>query len=187
MIIGITGWMASGKDTVAEYLKSKGYATYSLSDVIRGELRKDGLEVNRENLRIRGNELRDKYGAGYLAEQAIKNIQTVGGNNWVIPSIRQSGEVVELRKDPSFVLWEINTPIEIRYERMKARDKNGEDDGIDSVDELRRRESLESGESKNAQQIDVVAKMSDRVIDNSGSLDDLYKNIDEALEKNAQK
>ncbi len=37
MILGITGTFAAGKDTVAEYLKTKGFSVFSLSDAIRDE------------------------------------------------------------------------------------------------------------------------------------------------------
>jgi len=37
VVIGLVGRNASGKGQVAEYLKSKGFIYYSLSDVIRNE------------------------------------------------------------------------------------------------------------------------------------------------------
>ena len=40
MIIGITGSYASGKDTVASILQEKGFIHYSLSDILREELKK---------------------------------------------------------------------------------------------------------------------------------------------------
>ena len=66
MIIGLTGKNASGKGEVANYLKTKGFVYYSLSDVLREEATKRGLEHTRDNLINLGNELRKKYGANYL-------------------------------------------------------------------------------------------------------------------------
>ncbi|MCJ7582348.1 MAG: AAA family ATPase, partial [Candidatus Aminicenantes bacterium] len=57
-IIGLTGTNGSGKGAAAEYFISKGYAFFSLSDVIREELKKDGCEPTRDNLIRKGNELR---------------------------------------------------------------------------------------------------------------------------------
>ena len=44
MILGITGTIRSGKDTAANYLVSKGFTHYSLSDYIRKVVREQGLD-----------------------------------------------------------------------------------------------------------------------------------------------
>ena len=67
MIIALTGKNASGKGEVANYLKTKGFVYYSLSDELRGEATKRNLEHSRDNLTNLGNELREKYGPNYLA------------------------------------------------------------------------------------------------------------------------
>jgi len=181
MIIGVTGWFASGKDTVADYLKEKGFQSISLSDILREKLREEGIEVIRENLLKKGNELRSKYGTGHLAELALKRIEIDGGKNWIIPSVRQVGEIKELRKNKDFVLWEINAPLETRFERMRKRDKNGEDDAIDTIEEFKRREELETSGKKNAPQLDLVIPMADTIVDNSGTFEELHKKIDELI------
>ena len=76
MIIGLTGRNASGKGEAANYLKEKGFIYYSLSDVIREEATKRGLEHSRDILIKLGNELREKHGAGYLAEQISNKLKT---------------------------------------------------------------------------------------------------------------
>ncbi len=58
MIIGLVGRNAAGKGEAANYLKSKGFVYYSLSDAIREEAAKRGLEHSRDNLINLGNELR---------------------------------------------------------------------------------------------------------------------------------
>jgi len=62
MIIGLTGKNGSGKTAVSEYLQSRGFEYYSLSDEIRREIRGRGLEITREILIDVGNELREKFG-----------------------------------------------------------------------------------------------------------------------------
>ncbi|PIS07713.1 hypothetical protein COT78_01945 [Candidatus Berkelbacteria bacterium CG10_big_fil_rev_8_21_14_0_10_43_13] len=181
MIIGVTGWFASGKDTVADYLKEKGLQSISLSDILREKLREEGIEVIRENLLKKGNELREKHGTGHLAELALARIKKVGGKNWIIPSVRQVGEIEELRKSNEFVLWEIYAPIEIRFDRMRKRDKNGEDDAIDTIEEFKKREQLETSGKKNAPQLDLVIPMADIIVDNSGTFEKLYTKIDKLI------
>ena len=74
MIIGLTGKNAAGKGEVANYLKTKGFIYYSLSDAIRKEATKRGLEHSRNNLINLGNELRKNFAPSYLAEQINKKI-----------------------------------------------------------------------------------------------------------------
>ena len=50
MIIGLTGSYGAGKDTVADYLKAKGFGYHSLSDILRGELVRSGQSITRESL-----------------------------------------------------------------------------------------------------------------------------------------
>ncbi|MFA6963813.1 MAG: AAA family ATPase [Patescibacteria group bacterium] len=181
MIIGITGWFAGGKDTVGDYLvEKKGYKRVSLSDIIRDHLRAEGKELIRENLLQKGNELRAEFGTGYLAEQALKKINETGGD-WVVPAVRQTGEVEALKKSPDFELWEIYAPIEIRFQRMQARNKGGEDDAIKTIDDLVAKEEQEKSGANNAPQIDLTTAMADRKIDNSGNFDDLYQKIDKII------
>ena len=67
MIIGLTGKNAAGKGEIANYLKTKGFVYYSLSDVIREEATKRGLEHTRDNLIRLGTEMRETHGNSILA------------------------------------------------------------------------------------------------------------------------
>jgi len=88
-LIGLTGTNGAGKGEVANFLKKKGYAYYSLSDLVRQELNKEGKELNRNNLIKMGNKLREKFGADILARLVVKKIR----GKAVIDSIRNPKEV----------------------------------------------------------------------------------------------
>ena len=183
MIIGITGWMAAGKDTVADYLiEKRGFLYISLSDIIREALRAEGREVSRDNLREKGNELRDQYGPDYLAQQALKIVVANPEKDYVIPSIRQSAEVRVLRDNPAFKLWAVVGPIEERFARMQVR-KRGDDQLITSIEVLKEKEDAENGGTANCQEVGVTVSMADVTIDNSGTFDELYAKVDETLGK----
>jgi dephospho-CoA kinase len=186
MIIGITGLFASGKDTVGDYLVSKGFGRVSLSDLIREALTSEGEAITRESLREKGNELREKYGDGYLAKKAREKIENQSKSDWIIPSIRHSSEVAELRKIPDFILLNVSSSIETRFERLSKRNKETprkEDLAIKTIEDLRERERLEMAESGSAQQLGKVAAEADVTANNDGTIDDLYKNVDNILEK----
>lgn len=184
MIIGITGFNSSGKDTAAEHLKKKGFTSFSLSDMIRDEATKRGISQDRANLQKLGNELREKFGAGVLAKMAV---QRVHGKNtdFVITSIRNPSEVEELRKLKEFVLFGVDCPIETRYERARnrARDKD-----VISFEKFKESEQLENSSLETGQQLDKVMKMSDRRIANDSTVEIFHKRIDDALlERNKTK
>jgi dCMP deaminase len=124
MIVGITGFFCSGKDTIADLLREKGFAHVSLSDIIREELSARRQSITIPHLTATGNELRRVHGAGVLAERALT--RTDFGRNWVITSIRHPAEVAALRRRIDFVLLFVDAPQRVRFERSLARARPGD-------------------------------------------------------------
>jgi len=176
MIIGITGTNGSGKDTVAEYLKKKGFTHYSLSDVIRHELKKHNIEETRDNLIMMGNKMREEYGPSVLAAE-VKELM-IGNDKFVISSIRNPAEVEELKKMEGFMLIAVDAPIETRFKRVSSR---GRFEGAANLEEFRKKEELEMSDDTNAQQIHNVIKIADLLIINDGTVEELHKKIDEVI------
>ena len=50
MIIGVTGTIGAGKETVVQYLKKKGFEMFSFSRMIRQEALKRGYAMDRARL-----------------------------------------------------------------------------------------------------------------------------------------
>ena len=120
MIIGLTGRIAAGKGVVANYLKGKGFNYLSLSQAVRDEATKRGIEHTRKNLQDLGNELRIKQGNSVWAQKIIKLI--VDGHH-VIDGIRNHKEILELKKLKDFILVSVDAPQEIRFKRVILRGK----------------------------------------------------------------
>lgn len=179
-IIGVTGTNASGKDTVAEYLRDKyGFKNYSLSDEIRIELTNKGLDHSRENLIRMGNEIRENYEANELALRAIKRIKDDNITNVIITSIRNPAEVEEFKKDfPSFKLIFVDAPIEIRYERSVARGKVGDGENLEDFKDKEARE-LDGGTK--GQRLIATSKLADFKIINDKDLEYLHKETEKVL------
>src|SRR5215475_2982517 len=102
MLIGLTGRNASGKGEVAKYLERKSFYYFSLSDVIRDEIRRRDKPMTREILIDTGNELRHQYGPAVLAQRILDKIES--DKHYVIDSIRNPKEVEALRSTKSFKL-----------------------------------------------------------------------------------
>ena len=177
MIIGLTGTNASGKTSIVEYLKSKGFEYHSLSDVIREELTRRGLEHSRDNLRRVGNELRQTFGAAALAEIVSQNI---GAKRVIIDSIRNVAEVARLRELKQFYLIAVDAPLEVRFQRAKSR---GRAENADDIQAFADAENKEKSRTATAQNIDQCMKLADFTIHNDGSLVDLHNKVDAILTK----
>ncbi len=177
MIIGVTGMYCSGKDTVAEYLEKKGFTHFSLSDLIREELGRRGIEVTRDNLIRVANELRTEFGHGVLGERALLKMKEKDGD-FVISSIRHPGEVKALKKHGHFFLIEVRAPLNQRFVRIKKRDREKDPK---TLSELKAKEKLESQESGPGQQLTNVIKMANSVIVNDSTRKKLQGKTDRML------
>jgi len=177
MIIGLTGENCAGKDTVAEHLKRKGFYYLSLSDVIRDELATEGKQITRENLIAKGNELREKFGPAVLAARTIAKIE--GSKNYAVISIRNPAEVSELAKTPNFHLIHVTASANVRFERMKARGREGDPKTLEGFMALEKAEYASA--DKNKQQLSQVMKLASKKIENESDLAHLYESMDKTL------
>ena len=177
MIIGLTGENCSGKSTIAEYLMKKGFYYYSLSDIIREEVKAEGKAVTRENLIRKGNELREKFGPGILGARMAQKVQK--DKNYVIDSIRNPAEVEELRKLGRFFLFYVTAPPEIRFERIKARRREEDPQTYEAFMHIESME-MENAE-KTKQNLKGTFALAERKIVNDRGFSDLHDSIDRSL------
>jgi len=177
VIIGLTGENCAGKGTVAAYLAKKSFYYYSLSDVIREELAREGREATRESLVRKGNELRRKYGEGILAEKVALKLEP--GKNYVIDSIRHPEEAAVFKKRSDFILVHVTAPPEIRFERMRARGREDDPRTLEAF--LRLEEQEAKSKESSGQQLLRTIGMADRRIENNSTLEHLYDMVDALL------
>ena len=182
MIIGLTGKNACGKGETASYLKSKGFIYFSLSDVVREEATKRGLDHSRDNLIKIGNELRKNFAPNYLAQQInLKTAEILKNNpkqNFAIDSIRSPFEAKELMKNKDFTLVGVDAPIETRFKRLLERNRIGD---AKTLEDFKAQEERENLKSDTNQQMDGTFKLSQEIIRNDGSLEQLHIKIDDLL------
>jgi dCMP deaminase len=179
LIIGVTGLLSSGKDEMASYLLTKGFAHLSLSDIVREELARNGESITREALRELGDELRRKSGPGILARLAAGKMQK--GRDYVISSIRNPDEISELKKLGAFTLVRVEAPIELRFKRAKDRNRESEKA---TLEEFRWAEEAETASRNPAsQQLHACMKSADKAINNDNSLDHFHTKINVLLEE----
>ncbi len=177
VIIGITGMYCSGKDTVAEHLVKKGFTHISLSDLIREELGRRGIEVTRDNLIRVANEMRAEHGHGVLGERALHRMKEKEGDH-VITSIRHPAEAKALMQHGHFFLVEVRAPIKMRFQRIKKRNREKDPK---TLKELKEKEKLECQERGPGQQLTNVIKMAKYVLNNDSTKQKQRKKVDKLL------
>ena len=181
MIVGVTGFFCSGKDTMAHALQAKGFEHVSLSDMIRAELRRRGMKVTIPNLTKVGNELRRQSGPGVLAARAIECMDF--SRNWVVTSIRHPAEVEALRSRPDFVMVFVEAPRRARFERSKGRARSGDPQSFeDFVAEETRQMRAEGGDAA-AQDLAACRLAADLKIRNDGAPEAFERRILRFLKK----
>jgi dCMP deaminase len=174
MIVGIAGLNGSGKSAAVAFLSEASFVPLSLSDVIRSELTRRGIEETRERMIEVGNELRRLEGADVLARRLASRISS--DRNYVIDSIRNPAEVGALRElSKDFRLYWIDATDDVRLERIRARGRRGDPSSREDLAAVEKRER-KSGDAL-AQQLDAVRDMADESIRNDGSIEDLHESI----------
>jgi len=177
MIIGLTGKNGSGKTAVCEYLKKRGFLYRSLSDEIRDEISRRGGAIDRKFLIEVGNDLRNNFGPGVLAERILKGLEH--DQNYVIDSIRNPSEVEVFRGSENFALLGLDADPEIRFIRSRER---GRENAAQTLEQFLDEESRElDSENPARQQLNATLSVTDHIVENNGMLEDLHRRLDEIL------
>jgi len=180
MILGLTGTLGAGKAWTSNYIKQHyDFILISLSDFIRDELRKKGIEDDMNSLFKMGNELRARYGAGCLAEKALEFKKKNKIKNLIVRSVRHPKEVEILRSSgEKFHLIKVDGPLELRWERYNS---HVSEEGQLSLEEFIRFENSQMEGSKYHQQLRKCMEMADGTIFNDGNLRSLAGQIEEEI------
>ncbi|NCA93660.1 MAG: hypothetical protein EOM84_00615 [Sphingobacteriia bacterium] len=180
MIFGIAGEIAAGKGTVACYLADKYNAsTHRFSVALRDIAKRVYLEESRENLQKISTLLRDNFDDNILSKVIFEDVKKDINPLVVIDGVRRMADVEFFQKIPEFKLVYIETDLKKRYERITERNENVDDEGK-TLDDFRRDHKKEA-----ELQIKYLRDEADFVIDNNGTLEDLYRQIDDLM-KNSQ-
>jgi len=178
IILGLTGKIGSGKDTVAKYLMEKfGGQSFSYSDALAEVLNIYNLPVTRENLQKLSTVLRQNFSEDILANAMEKKVSQAAGPVVAITNVRREADIADIKKLPNFYLIYVETDQKIRYQRYLKRNQS-EGDREMTFEEFQKRDSAES-----EAQIEGLKNKADFVLNNNGTVADFYKQIDSVFEK----
>jgi dephospho-CoA kinase len=178
IVIGLAGQIASGKDTIADYIVKKyGGISLSYSQSLRDILNRIFQPIDRANLVWLGQTLVDRFGTDILSKVLSKEIELSDKKIFVLSNIRREGDISCFKDWPGFVLIGVETDPKICYERLTKRSQNT-DDQIKTWEQFQKDLQLSTEVT-----IDGLIKKSSIQVNNDGSLEDLYKQVDKIIEE----
>lgn len=183
MIIGLSGTLAAGKDTVADYLVEKeGFEHISLSAVLRKVAAEKGIETTMENLTKLGNSLKTEYSADYLVNRAKKEVDF--SKDIVVSSIRQPEEIESLKREKDFYMIFVDADIKIRFERLVKRGRAGD---VGEFEKFKEQEEKQLNGQSGGMNLSKCRKMADYVIVNNCSIEEFKDRIKQTFQQIKEK
>lgn len=179
MIIGVAGPICSGKDSLGRIFAEKGFELISTGDIIREEMRKEGIEITRENLQKFAGEMRKKEGLSYPSNKLSRILKA--DKNYFVQGFRNDDETREFKKIGKLIA--LDAPAKLRFERMKARNREKDPTDFDKFLEIDKMELYGYGEKGFGFNIKKCMDMADHLIVNDGSEEDLRKKVEDLLDK----
>ena len=178
IIIGFTGLMASGKDAAKKYLEENYQAeSFRFSSIMRDVLKRINVEMSRTNLSAVSLCLRQTFGEDLFAKVIANDAQNANSDIVVVDGVRRLADIAHLSKLDGFHLVAIEADPKIRHERLVKRGENvGESDKTYE-------QFIADHQAETELTIPEVMSKADLRINNDGNFEDLYKQIDELVEK----
>jgi len=177
IVIALVGEIASGKGIIVDHLRSKDFEVHSLSDIVREEAAKRGLEPTRSTLQNLGNVLRNTYGSDVLARRTVDKI--VSSQNLVIDGVRNPHEIFHFKREINASVVGVIAPYDLRLQRYLQRaSKRREDTATAESFRLADLRDHGKGENNTGQQVQACLDLSDIIINNDSTINVLIMNID---------
>ncbi len=176
-VIGLSGRIGGGKGTIGEYLASEyGAEGRRFSDILRDLLLRLHIPAEREALQNMGATLRLRFGDDVLVQTLKKDLEAAKADIVMVDGVRYPNEVQMLRGFEKSLLFFVDAPPKIRFERVRKRGEKGEDK-ID-YEEFLRAENRET-----ERYLDEIKAVADYRLDNSSSFKNLYQQVNKALKE----
>lgn len=178
IIIGLAGKIACGKETVGKYLM-KNYKAEKVrfSDPLRQILGIIDIPDSRENMQKLSTLLRQNFDENILANAIVKLISHLKSNLIILDGVRRLADIANLKNLKNFFLIYTDADARKRYERCVKRNENPGDS------EMTREEFNERDRAEAETQIESLKSKANFVIENNGTFEELYEQIENILRK----
>jgi dephospho-CoA kinase len=177
-ILGLAGEIASGKGTAAKYICEKyGGSSHRFSTMLRDVAKRMYLEENRENIQKISTIFRQNFSDDLMSKVIYHDVKNDEHEYVTVDGVRRAPDIDYLKKLSGFKLVYIEADMEKRFERLTKRGENTDDVGK-SFEEFKK-----DHERETELRIKDLKNIADFVIDNNGSFEELYRQIDSIIEK----
>lgn len=178
IIIGIVAEMAAGKTTATDYLKEKYQAvSFRFSDPLRDILERLHLEHTRGNLQTLSTSLRQNFSEDILSKVLALDVKNSDNHIIITEGIRRPSDITYLKEIPGFCLISLEADQKIRFERITKRSENPDDQNKTWE------EFVAEGNQESEQKIKEISNEAKFHINNNGTAEELYKQLDELITK----
>jgi dephospho-CoA kinase len=174
-VVVLAGMPGAGKSLASTVAKQSGIPVLVSGDVVRLEAKKRGLEPTRSNLGRLMLEIRKKEGMGAVARRLLPLIDQTTAPVVVYEGARNMEEIDELKKHYTVSSVAVHASPRSRYQRLLRRKRQDQPNNWKQFLERDNRE-LKVG-------IGRVISLSDRMIENEETKDQLKKQTRRVLKK----
>jgi len=177
-IIAFTGMPCSGKTEAVEVAKMLDLPVIRMGDMVWEEVKKQGLELNDENVGTIADSMRKKHGKNIWAKRTIDKITSLNiTDKIIVDGVRNIEEVNLFKKELSnnFILIAITTSDEERKKRSLLRQRRDDSNNLKKIEERDKRE-IRWG-------IRELISTADIIISNENSINDFRREIKDVLKK----
>jgi len=160
----------AGKSTASEISQGMGFEVFRMGDDVRMEAERRKMLPTDENLGLVMLQLRQSGGPVAIANLSKQRIEKEAKSSFVlIDGVRNMNEFLEFKKLGKAVLVTIHASPSKRFQFLQARGRSDSPNSFQSFESRDRRElSVGIGES---------IALSDEVVINNGSIEDLKKDV----------
>ncbi|MFZ1242621.1 MAG: AAA family ATPase [Candidatus Saccharimonas sp.] len=178
-IIAFVGLPGSGKSEAVKYLADKGYPKVYFGGVVLGAMNEAALEHTAENEQRFREELRQKEGKDFVAQRIVKQIHELvesGQHRIVADGLYTWTEYKVLKHEfpGELAVVAIVAPKRLRHHRLSLRPIRPLTEDEANTRDWAEIENLEKG---------GPIAIADYFVENDGSLDELYPQIDAVCEE----
>ena len=179
IVIGITGMPGAGKDVVSDFLVGKLNAIKIGGSMVLDEALRlfiDDQKIGREDQCALATFLRNRYGDGIIAKGVKKKIDEIPSGIFVSPGARDLGCYKFVRSFEKNIFLAVTADPLVRWQRMRGR-KTKVDDDV-SFEDFLAKERLPS-----ELMITELCNKADFIIENNGSVRELFTRIAQVLDQ----
>ncbi|MFH1946920.1 MAG: AAA family ATPase [Candidatus Magasanikbacteria bacterium] len=178
IILGFVGDLAAGKGTIAKYLEEKyKINTYRFSTMLRDILDRIYIPQSRENLQKISTLLRENFSQDVMSRVIANDVENDKNELVVVEGIRRPTDITYLQELEGFFLIYITADPKTRWQRLVKRNENP-GDNKKTFEEFSQDEQAEADRL-----IKELGQKAKYTINNNGTFEELYKQVDEIINK----